>query len=293
MSAIVVGVEGSTSSHDALVWAARTAADRGVDQIVVHAVSSPMSGYEITFDEVLEERGRDLLYAEVERAREILPGLAVRGELVRGTPGRVLTDWSTRADLLVVGSHHAGPVERLLAGSRSYQIVAGSHCPVVVAGPGSVDAMESGRGVVVGTDGSEEGRLAVQMAADEARRTGQSLELVHAWTRPGMLVPMGYLAGGFAEQVLEMAQKVVDDAVAGLSASHPDVVVHTHLVAESPAVALLDRARGAALLVVGSRGLNGVTRMLLGSVSHTVVQRAACPVLVVRGRHDPAAEPQV
>lgn len=282
MSAIVVGVEGSRSSYDALAWAARTAAARGVELVLVHAVSSPMSGYEITFDEVLEARGHELLDAEIARAREILPELSVRGELARSSPARALTEWSEHAELLVIGSHRPGPVERALAGSRTYQIVAGAFCPTVVAGPGSVAAMDAGRGVVVGTDGSDEGRLAVTAAADEARRTGQPLELVHAWTQPGMLVPMGYLAGGFAEQMAESSQQVLDEAVAALAESHPDVVVHPHLVPERPATALLELAREATLLVVGSRGLHGVTRMLLGSVSHTIVQRATCPVLVVR-----------
>ena len=72
------------------------------------------------------------------------------------------------------------------------------------------------------------------------------------------------------------------ESVAGLGDRYPDLVVHQQLVQSQPAQALLDAAKGARLLVVGSRGLGGVARMLLGSVSHTLVLHPPCPVLVMR-----------
>jgi nucleotide-binding universal stress UspA family protein len=60
--------------------------------------------------------------------------------------------------------------------------------------------------------------------------------------------------------------------------------IHPHVVEGNPAQALLDLAKGADLVVVGSRGHGGFTGALLGSVSQHVVHHAPCPVVVVRGR---------
>lgn len=288
---VVVGAEGTTSSQDALVWAAKAAAARDAELSVVYAMTFPMSAYEIAFDDAIEQHAKEVVDAAVERAREVSPGLQVRGEVVRGTPGRVLIRRSQHADLLVIGSRHPGLVERTLAGSLGYQVAAGAHCPVVVVGPGSAEAFEKRGGVVVGTDGSADARLAVAMAADEASRAGQELHIVHAWAEPGLFVPMDYLTPGVQQEIADLARQTLADAVAEVNATHPDLVVHDHLVAGRPAGALLEAAEEAGLLVVGSRGLHGVTRMLLGSVSHAVVQRAPCPVLVVRERVEPEEEP--
>lgn len=279
---VVVGAEGTSSSQDALVWAARAAAARDAELVVVHAMTFPMSAYEIAFDESMESHAQTVVDDAVARIGELAPEVRVRGEVVRGGPGRVLIGRSQDADLLVIGSRHPGLVERTLAGSLGYQVAAGAHCPVVVVGPGSGEASTEGRGVVVGTDGSPDARLAVAMAAGEASRTGQELHIVHAWAEPGLFVPMDYMTPGVQQEVAELARRTLADAVAEVNATHPDLVVHEHLVAGRPAGALLEAAKGAALLVVGSRGLHGVARMLLGSVSHAVVQRAPCPVLIVR-----------
>lgn len=281
---VVVGVEGTRSSQDALVWAARTAAARDAQLDVVHVMTFPMSAYEVAFDDTLERLAQEVLDDALVRVAELVPGLSVRGEVVRGTPGRALIRRSRDADLLVIGSRHPGLVERTLAGSLGYQVAAGAHCPVVVVGPGSAGTIGGGRGVVVGTDGSPDARLAVAMAADEAARTGQELHVIHAWAQPGLFMPMDYLTPGVQEEIAEQARQTLADAVAEVNAAHPDLVVHDHLVAGRPAGALLEAAEEADLLVVGSRGLHGVTRMLLGSVSHAVVQRAPCPVLVARER---------
>ena len=103
---------------------------------------------------------------------------------------------------------------------------------------------------------------------------------MHAWHLP-MLDPhlpydldIGLLADG--------ARQLLDTAVAGLPHGPHDPEVRKVLVMDSAAHALLDAADGADLVVVGSHGRGAVSELLLGSVSHQVVNRAPCPVVVVR-----------
>lgn len=274
---VVVGVEGGSSSHDALIWAARAAHQRHEDLVLLHATGLPMTGVEL-YDDAVQQGATHLLEKEAARVREIVP-IDPRLEIDGRRPAEALVDWSSKADLVVVGSHRLGPLERVVSGSLSYQIAAGAACPVVVVPrlPG-----ESARRVVVGADGSEDSLAAVRFAAAEADRSGSELHVVHAWEQPAVYVSVDYLAAGFDQQMIEDERVVLAESCAGLGEQYPDLVVEQHLVQGQPATVLLDQADGARLVVVGSRGRHGITRMLLGSVSHTIVLHAPCPVAVVR-----------
>lgn len=274
---IIVGTEGTTSSDDAVLWAAEAAHDRGDELVLVHATGLPVTAIEL-YHEDLYQGALRLLDGEAGRARAhvpVVPRLAVDPR----RPAHALCDRSGEADLVVVGSHRLSAVERVLTGSLSYQIAAGSACPVVVV-PHLPDP--GADRVVVGVDGSPDALAAVRFGAAEAERTGSELHVVHAWEQPTVYVSVEYLAGSLDEELLDAERVVLGESVAGLAQQHPDLVVHQHLVQGQPATALLDAAQGARLLVVGTRGRQGVARMLLGSVSHTVVLHAPCPVAVVR-----------
>ena len=276
---VVVGGEGTDSSHDALVWAAHAAAARRDDLEIVYAVGVPYSSMELLYDDAITQGSEALLADEKKRALEAEPDLVVRTTLSRSTPARALTELSEDAALVVVGSHPLGFMERVFAGSLSYQVVAGAHSPVVVvpAGTGT-----TGDGVVVGSDGSPDSVKAVALAAEEADRLGGELTVVHAWLSPVTYLSVDVISGSNDALVEEGERVVLAESLAGLGDRYPDLTINRRLVHDNPAQALLEAAVGARLLVVGSRGLHGVSRMLLGSVSHTVVMHAPCPVLVAR-----------
>ena len=276
---VVVGVEGTDSSHDALVWAAHAAAARRDELEILYAVGVPYSSMEVLYDDAVTQSAETLLDDEKKRALDAEPDLTVRTTLSRSTPARALTELSEEAALVVVGSHPLGFVERVFAGSLSYQVVAGCHSPVLVvpAGTGA-----RGAGVVVGADGSPDSVTAVAHAAEEADRLGSELTVVHAWLSPVTYLSVDVISGSTDQLVEESERMVLAESIAGLGERYPDLTINRLLVHDNPAQALLEAAVGARLLVVGSRGLHGVTRMLLGSVSHTVVMHAPCPVLVVR-----------
>jgi nucleotide-binding universal stress UspA family protein len=146
--------------------------------------------------------------------------------------------------------------------------------------------------IVVGVDGSEGSRRALHWAANEAAARGDDLTLVYVWERPQAYAPLGLGAYPIdPEPIQEAAQSVLDGLVQEARELAPDVPARGLLVEGPPAGALLDAARSADLLVVGSRGLGGFRSLLLGSVSHQVVQHAPCPVVIVPA-HDTAHDDQ-
>lgn len=141
----------------------------------------------------------------------------------------------------------------------------------------------SGR-IVVGVDGSDGARAALRWALDEARLRGANVDVVHSWHAPSLVVPGRF--GGSApvgEETLEAARRSAEHLLEHeLQAANTDGLQVEPLVpSASPVDALLDIARGADLLVVGTRGRGGFAGLLLGSVSQQVSHHAPCPVVIV------------
>jgi nucleotide-binding universal stress UspA family protein len=147
MRRIVVGVDGSPGSLEALRWALAEAGLRGAEVRVVHAwmvplidavpepwaIGSPTLGpSEDQVHEHLEAAARKVLDASMEEARPADPGVEIEGELPEGRPAAALLAAAQDADLLVVGSRGRGGFAGLLLGSVSAQCVHHAPCPVVV-----------------------------------------------------------------------------------------------------------------------------------------------------------------
>jgi nucleotide-binding universal stress UspA family protein len=143
----------------------------------------------------------------------------------------------------------------------------------------SAAASESGR-IVAGFDGSDSSTEALGWAVRQALLTGSTLELVMTWEWPnsyGWAVPIPDDFDPEAD-----VRKVLDTAVGGILADHPEVKLEPRLINSHPSPALVEASKGADLLVVGSRGHGEFVGMLVGSVSEYCVTNAHCPVLVHR-----------
>jgi nucleotide-binding universal stress UspA family protein len=133
--------------------------------------------------------------------------------------------------------------------------------------------------VVVGVDGSDGSSRALHFAADEARLRDCSLRVVRAWHMPP-LAYQAYIPPNAYDGDMEAAAAIDEQVEAVLGSCE---LPTEKVVCEGPAAGvLLDAAKGAELLVVGSRGHGGFAGLLLGSVSNQVVHHAHCPVVVVR-----------
>ncbi|TDT97361.1 nucleotide-binding universal stress UspA family protein [Streptomyces sp. 846.5] len=136
------------------------------------------------------------------------------------------------------------------------------------------------RRIVVGVDGSPSSVQALLWAVRQADRTGAVVDAVICWLHPTVY---GRAPMSVDRELGLAAGKVLAQVVAEAVGDRPPVEIRESAVLGNAAEVLLERSRGAELLVVGSRGHGGFAGALLGSVSQHCVQHASCPVVVVRG----------
>lgn len=285
---LLVGVDGTEGSVEALRWAAHEAARRSASLHVMTCAELPVaveagligkggaSGSAI--DDIVAEQ-EAVNQRSVNLVRTFGLDIEVSGDTVLGAPAYALVGAAQHDDIIVIGAtSHPGHLTEVL-GSVATVIAHRAHCPVVVVhGTDRRDA-NIGR-IAVGVDGSPSGDEALKWAVDEALRCGAELLLVHGWTYPyqGPRSGVADVRDDMkldAMRMLERCSRTVKDIA-------PTLRVHSIISEQSPAKAIIDAGKEADLLVVGSRGHGGFAALLLGSVSRTVLQHSSVPVVVVR-----------
>ena len=138
-------------------------------------------------------------------------------------------------------------------------------------------------GIVVGVDGSGHSQRALERAMNEAaiRHVPLTVLTVHEAIR-------GYFSGAAVypddpartEQARTAAQAETDKVLAGLAGPRPDSVT-VKAIHGFPVEELINAGKDADMIVLGSRGAGGFTRLMMGSVAGQVAQHAHCPVLIV------------
>jgi nucleotide-binding universal stress UspA family protein len=136
--------------------------------------------------------------------------------------------------------------------------------------------------IVVGIDASEHGIRALRWARDEARLRGATLEVVHAYPPPEVMLMPALVTLPSDEELLGAATRVIDDALAEVGEFEGIPLIRTARSGGAAGV-LCRAAEDAELVVVGTRGRGGFKELLLGSVSHQVATHAPCPVVIVGG----------
>ena len=136
--------------------------------------------------------------------------------------------------------------------------------------------------IVVGVDGSDASVVALRWATVEASLRNAEVHAVYAWTFPyvGELTGMS-MAMVDRDELEADAKSIVAGIVQRVQAEQDGVTIREYVAEGSPASVLTEAAKGADLLVVGSRGRGGFTGLLLGSVSQQVAQHAPCPVVII------------
>jgi len=133
--------------------------------------------------------------------------------------------------------------------------------------------------IVVGIDGSDESKDALRWALRLAPTVGSRIDVVTAWHMP---VNYGWSAIPPDWQPDKAAEELLNESLTDVLGTELPTGLHTHVAEGYPARVLIEAAKGADLLVVGSRGHGGFAGLLLGSVSRYCAEHASCPVLVVR-----------
>ncbi|MFD6446407.1 universal stress protein [Promicromonospora sp. NPDC060204] len=300
---VLVGVDGSDSATEAVRWAAREAARRGAPLVLVSVWTPvppgvPHAAMLGSYEDALIAQGTQWLDDAAAAAAQEAPDVPVTTRLAIGSVAGQLVGRSATAGLVVLGSRGLGGFTGLLVGSIAVAVATHGHCPVVVVrGQGAASAQEGP--VVVGVDGSPTSREAIRFAFDAAALRGAPLVAVHAWRdapapalgrreSPDQAVQDQSVQDQSVQDqavqdqaVQEHGAQALDRWLADARADHPDVRVERVVAPDGPTAALLDRAEGARLVVVGSRGRGGFRGLLLGSTSQALIYHAPCPVAVV------------
>ncbi|MEV4250492.1 universal stress protein [Streptosporangium canum] len=277
---IVVGVDGSAPSLQAVAWAAREAALRGAPLRIVHvalrwAYDVPLVPQPAHWGPDMEAASRQLLRQAAERARADAPAVTVTTEILDGAAAEAIAATARSAQLIVVGGRGRGGFAGLLLGSVSGDLAARSPCPVVIVG-----RPQAGHGaeIVVGVTGRPGRDPVVRFAFEEAVLRRLPLRAVHAWTHPavrgpGDMQPLVY----DVESVGQEEARLLAESLAGWREKFPDVTFVEHVVHGHPAKALGDASPSAALVVVGAPGRTS----LFGSTVHALLHHAQAPVAVI------------
>ncbi len=287
-SRIVVGVDHSEESLEALEFAVEEAALRGVGLEVVWAWSDHLPPTDVSGEAI---DGVDIgALAQVQLdglvANRVPADIDVTVRAVSDKPESALMDSARSAGLLVVGARGRGGFLGLRLGSVSSKVTNRAPCPIAVVHPTIEEpGTDTEPRIVVGIDGSESARTALRWALSEARIREVPVIAVNGWMEPAMAVSYPGLVAPI--EAMEKAAEKLVDAELEVAAQHaPGVAIRAQPVCAGAALALIEESSGASLVVVGSRGRGGFIGRMLGSTAQQVLQHARCPAVVVPSPED-------
>ena len=283
---IVVGIDGSPSATNAVEVAARladrcAAVIRPVTAWQYPATAALPGGPDPVSADAMDERAS----AAIDRA---LDEVRVRGVVLddrhlterviaRGpAAGAILDAADTSARLVVLGRRGLGGLEGILLGSVSRRVTELSAVPVMLVGERAVDL--SGP-IILGVDASDEAARARSWAAEMAVVLGVGVVVVHGIAGLPMEVPPSAI-----DHIWARGRRLAEDHATALQTADPapasvdievDIADPRHLLARTAA------ARGASMVVIGSRGEGTAAGVLAGTVVSRIMQLDECPVVIV------------
>jgi nucleotide-binding universal stress UspA family protein len=283
---VVVGVDGSPESRDALRWATAEAIMRDLPLRLVYVVGPRVTAWS-SLTEAINPIGQRLASTEMvlERAVKTVTVAAGRSrspclhtEVRRGEIVCELLRASTESLMTVIGGCGRGLFVRAVLGPVSRGLLSRAEAPVAIVHSSEHSPPPSHFPVLLGLDDSCASEGAAALAFDEAARRKVDLVVLHAWTDTVATTVFGIDMERFERE----GHGVLAERLAPWQPKYPEVNVRHRLVVDQPARRLVDLSRESQIVVVGSRGRGGFAGLLLGSVSSEVARSADAPTIVVR-----------
>lgn len=306
LNRILVPTDFSPAATHALQWALRFAKTHGATLHLLHVVAEydpdwfgndatvPVGQMKETLHqqakEELERIAPDPEVTGVPSQYDIRHGLDVVADVILEAAEEI------DADLIVTGTHGREGLAHLILGSVAEKIVRRARRPVLTVGTEAPDKPSIQR-VLAPVDFSDPSKQALRFAKDVAATYDARLDLL--FVAEERTVPTFSDTGIPRLNRLKMDPEIVKDSAQALeqlseSVGGPDVSVHGH-VAEgdvSKQIVRFAETHDVDLIVIATRGLSGLNRFLLGSVTQRVVRAAPCPVLTFNAHEDePSSEP--
>jgi nucleotide-binding universal stress UspA family protein len=243
---------------------------------------------------ISEQRARELLDAQVEKLRSVVGRTMAQAHLREGGAPEETIGLAEEigAGLIVVGSRGRGGLRRALMGSVSDSVVRHAHCPVLVV-RGEPLALPTK--MLLAIDGSEDARLAADTSLGLSEKPEAELHVVYVEPMPERHTGPVRFAVDLPPEVVKSVEKEAKTKLEKLVVKMREgggEITQAHARVGLPAaeVVALAEELGVGLIVMGNRGLGGIRRALIGSVSDSVVRYAHCPVMVVRHEKERSTE---
>jgi nucleotide-binding universal stress UspA family protein len=241
-------------------------------------------------DEEVARRAADYVDQVGEELRAA--GFQASSLVLPGEPKAEIIDHAakTGADLIVVGSHGHGALERFVMGSVAKAVVGFAPCSVEIVRAGKRASGEAMR-VLLATDGSESSQFAAQSIAQRPWPAGTEVRILSVieFVLPGWQVTLEppfdtAEMESLREQAMKHAQVAIMSSGGVISDAGLKTSESISVLVATPKEIILEEAGtwGADLIALGSHGRRGITRFVLGSVSEAVATHAKCSVEVIR-----------
>jgi nucleotide-binding universal stress UspA family protein len=284
---VKVGVDGSDSSARAARWAAIEALARGTSLTLVHAVrltdgvALPLEppGYA----DQRRAEGSAILKLIAETLQAEFPELVLDTKLSDLPATPALAALAAQSELLVTGTRGHGGFTGMLLGSVSHWLAAHAECPLVVVRDEQPEHVLDE--VVVGVSSDpEQARGALSYGFASARNYGASVHAVRTWLPySAHSGPLGSYGVDFTE-IRNAEQREVEDLVAPLRASFPEVEVEVTVGRGNPVPLLIETSRETRLVVLGAHRHHGPFAVGAGYVVEGLLAHCPTPVAVVPAR---------
>jgi nucleotide-binding universal stress UspA family protein len=286
MTTILVGVEDSERSLDAIAFARQVATVSGGSVLVANVFpydDHPSRMANLGFRDALEADALAVVRKQSAQLADLGEERVRTAVIGRPSPAHGLHDLAEaeRPELIVVGSSHVGVLGRITPGSTGERLLHGACCPVVIVPKGYRESPHELRTIGVAYDGSDEASVALRTAAEVARATGARLRVIEVidavtYGAPALMGGPGYDVR--RSDLEDHARRSLDEAVATIPS---DVDTEPVLLAGDPARELAGQTGTLDLLLTGSRGYGPLRAVMAGGVTGRVLRDAACPVVVL------------
>ncbi len=250
--------------------------DLGMFHYPIVAEAANIQGYD-EFRHALLEAGRQAVEHCCTLLSTDIPSVKTRVDVQPPASFILDTAASAKADLVAVGTHDHNRITEVFAGSISHHVLLHATLPTVIV-KGSARPISR---ILMAVEGREDAiRLQQWLTAHPFKNpvavtvfsVVPSLHVVE----PHMLIGLA----GWSEQQKQQAEQVVKDTALALTSAH--FIVTSEVRLGDPVTTVCEAGVAYDLIVIGSHGRKGFNRFLMGSVSHGIVHRASCSVLVVR-----------
>jgi nucleotide-binding universal stress UspA family protein len=283
----LLAVDGSDNSYEAVH--ALKYFSRAAQLTLLHALNVPRPAYPMmlpelaaeqykTFEQIMREDGERLL----DRIQSLLPmhaGPSTK-HLRIGSPAQVIVSMAEeqKADLIVMGARGLGPIKEWLLGSVSHRILTLASCATLIVN-GPVKAMKQ---ILLPLEGLSDAEAALRFLQLKPFHEAVDVTLLTVLTSAEPPRPGHAAAAAAATEKLEEQAAYIEGVAERLRAIGYEA--HGVAVVGTPSSMILQEATTlqSDLILMGTRGRQGITRFMLGSVSHEVLHKMPCPVLAFR-----------